>query len=172
MQVPNPSYRYYQKFKGVWKSDDGACTAEFTEHGKIMAEYGGARLESYYDVSGIDPLDSMNPQPVPGLMEMAGFGEVRHPGECMRFHISNRTFYDGDKTLYSLTAWYTFDAVLKFELMDLNDGGRNEITMKKEETVSVPDTMIGSVDADGSYHCGCGYVGPASKFCPECGKMI
>jgi len=168
MQQIDSNHKYYAMLKGCWRSDDGLCAAEFSEYPHVKVEYGGGLLDSSYNVCEVDPFAYMQPANSFGMMSMINCAP--HPNERLRFMINNHTVYADGKTLFSLTAWYTIDDVLHFDMMDLNDGSKQEITLTRVKTDS--DEAVDCFDDNGKYHCGCGYVGPVGKFCPECGKQI
>ena len=167
MQQIDSNHKYYVMLKGSWRTDDGLCTAEFSGYPHVKVEYGGGVMDSSYNVCEVDPFAYMQPVNSFGMM---GMNAAPHPNERLRFMINNHTVYADGKTLFSITAWYTIDDVLHFEIMDLNDGSKKEITLTRDKTDD--EVPVNVFDDNGNYHCQCGYKGPASKFCPECGKQI
>ena len=198
MATQNPDYKYYKQLAGTWKSDDGTCVVTLTETVGINVEYGGAVLNGNYGVISTEHMMAVNPQGFMGMMGMSGFsGDMvyRHdPNEDIQLKLGDKSLKNGDQIIYNIEfIWHDMVDKLHVELSNAATGAKINILLNRENTsAETADIKEGETKCEcgqifsskfcpncgrprkesNTFTCSCGYKGPLSNFCPECGAEI
>lgn len=162
MQVQNPMFKFYKKLAGSWKNADGSCTAVLSEFSNIELSYGGGALNESYSVYETGPATIVNTYNTMGMMAAS---LQRHDGEELRVQIGDNGLRANGLRVYNVDCiWYSDDDKIHMELTDIQDGHKETVILSREE--------VNNAVPEGSFRCECGYTGPVSRFCPECGRAV
>lgn len=180
MQVQNPQYKYYKRLEGTWKNSDGSCIVILDTYGNIKISYGGCELSSTYQV--YEPYGTM----MTGL-GMLGAMYSPHPGEQLRFMVSETKLSDGNLVLFDIRSiwfgreslnieWFNTSKNIQETIMLLRDDGKTCEPYTCECGVThtsrfCPNCGLPRKEQE-TFTCECGYSGPKGNFCPNCGKVI
>lgn len=170
MATANPDYKYYKQLAGTWKSLDGSFEAVLTDKTAITVRYGGGTLEGSYGVTATVPNMSPGLQGFLGLgmgMGMNGIpaGMQQDPDVDIVINMGDRSIRNGEKELYHIDYFrHVRSDMLHIDLTDPATGVKTGLTLLREQPVQ-------PLPADGEFKCECGYIGPVSRFCPECGAL-
>ena len=132
--IANPDYKYYQKLEGTWKDVKGSCEAVLSRFAGIEIQYASGKLSSSYGV-----IDAMQLRLNQGgmMIGMMAAAYTIHDGEEIKINLNNRIVYEGDKTIYRVSdAWYGNEE-LHLEMMDLNDGHKEELVLARSKKMSL-----------------------------------
>ena len=196
MTIQNPNYMYYKQLADTWKSADGSITAVLTDTMHITVKYGDAAIDGYYDVvpAGLDMTTSMQGFMGLGMMGVSdGFTYQHNFGEDLKIKLGDTALKKGDQTIYNIaSAWHDIEDKLHIDMVVVSTGEKLSFVLSRDAAASAVTLKDGEVQCEcgqifssrfcpncgaerkesSTYTCECGYTGPISNFCPECGKPV